>query len=57
MSDRDWHDALAYLTDQPRRELAADAPQEPPVEFADRELRRLVFLRWLYERGQLTEWI
>ncbi len=27
-----------------------------PIEFTAAERRRLAFLRWLYERGRLTEW-
>ena len=26
------------------------------AEFTEAELRRLVFLRWLYRAGRLTEW-
>lgn len=37
-------------------EWATAWPSDLPAEFSTRECRYLVFLRWLYRQGRLTEW-
>ena len=37
-------------------ERAAAWPPDLLAEFSTRECRHLVFLRWLYRQGRLTEW-
>ncbi len=44
------HAAQDKLTVQDERPRYGEAP------FTRREWRRLVFLRWLYHQGRLTEW-
>ena len=36
--------------------MIADEELYQGAEFTEAELRRLVFLRWLYRAGRLTEW-
>ena len=58
MSERQQHEAVARVPDEPK---AVAQLTEAEVEwcrlagFSRREWQRLLFARWLYRSGQLTE--
>ena len=59
MSEQQQHDAVTRITDEPQ---VVEQLTEAEIEwcrlagFNRREWQRLLFTRWLYRSGQLTEY-